>query len=135
VTLNEEDKGQEPERGAETVKTVEARVAVLETGKSSKSTTVNVRANPKRFSIDLDGEREESYIERRYCTICHVEQPLRTKHCVECNKCCATYDHHCPWLGTCIAEYNHGLFYWYLWLELLELSATFAYVINPAVMI
>lgn len=40
------------------------------------------------------------YIERRYCLICNIDQPLRSKHCNKCNKCVARYDHHCPWIGT-----------------------------------
>lgn len=52
---------------------------------------------------DLEKQKEDKddllYVERRYCTVCDVEQPLRAKHCKECNKCIAQYDHHCPWLG------------------------------------
>ena len=42
---------------------------------------------------------ETLYVERRYCTVCNFEQPLRSKHCKDCNKCVGQYDHHCPWIG------------------------------------
>ena len=43
-------------------------------------------------------------VDRKYCIVCNLEQPLRTKHCRVCQKCVATYDHHCPWVGNCIGE-------------------------------
>ena len=61
------------------------------------------------------------YVERRYCTVCNLEQPFRAKHCKECNKCVAQYDHHCPWLGTCIGEKNHLAFYWFIFAQAIEL--------------
>lgn len=61
------------------------------------------------------------YAERRYCTVCNLEQPFRSKHCKECNKCVAQYDHHCPWLGTCIGEKNHLAFYWFIFAQAIEL--------------
>ncbi len=42
---------------------------------------------------------EHYYIEKRYCTICNIEQPIRSKHCKDCQRCVAMYDHHCPWMG------------------------------------
>lgn len=47
-----------------------------------------------------EGDQPETlYVERRYCTACNIDQPLRSKHCKECRKCTAQYDHHCPWTG------------------------------------
>ena len=72
---------------------------------------------------DLEyGNLEEiQIIEIRHCTICRIDQPIRTKHCRECGKCVATHDHHCPWLGVCVGEKNKKVFYWYLALQLGEI--------------
>jgi len=51
--------------------------------------------------IEKDKNAEEShYEEKRYCTVCNIEQPLRSKHCKDCKRCVALYDHHCPWTGS-----------------------------------
>lgn len=77
--------------------------------------------------------KHEDYIvvERRQCSVCNIEQPLRTKHCRDCGKCVAMHDHHCPWLGTCVGERNRFWFYWYLvgqgallWLSLVLVRST-----------
>lgn len=56
----------------------------------------------------------KSEILLRYCTICNIDQPIRTKHCYRCDRCVATYDHHSIFLDNCIGEKNRGLFYFYL---------------------
>ncbi|KAK4262015.1 hypothetical protein QN277_027631 [Acacia crassicarpa] len=48
------------------------------------------------------------------CSYCHVEQPPRSKHCHDCDKCILQFDHHCVWLGNCIGQNNHCQFWWYL---------------------
>jgi hypothetical protein len=60
-------------------------------------------------------------VESKYCTACKLEQPLRTKHCKNCNRCVATYDHHCPWIGNCVAEKNRRFFFYFLLSQLSEL--------------
>ena len=78
------------------------------------------------------GEEEEDggviYVEQKYCTVCNLEQPLRTKHCRSCHRCVATYDHHCPYLDTCVAEKNHHLFFWYLVFQQGQLAFGLYYV-------
>ena len=66
---------------------------------------------------DSDGDNDDVvfFVEYKYCTICHLEQPLRTKHCKSSDQCVATYDHYCPWVGNCIGERNKLRFYYYLW--------------------
>jgi Uncharacterized protein containing DHHC-type Zn finger len=65
-----------------------------------------------RISIELGMPSEENtiQIETRYCPICTIEQPLRAKHCKDCNVCIALYDHHCPWTGNCVGERNRFYF-------------------------
>ncbi|RNA23020.1 putative palmitoyltransferase ZDHHC12 [Brachionus plicatilis] len=50
-------------------------------------------------------------IKLRFCTYCHLEQPIRSRHCEECRRCVNKFDHHCPWLETCIGEKNHKYFW------------------------
>lgn len=45
------------------------------------------------------------FVEKRYCTKCSLEQPLRCKHCSFCQRCVGTYDHHCAWIGTYSLEF------------------------------
>lgn len=61
------------------------------------------------------------FIEYKYCTICHIEQPLRCKHCKTCDHCVATHDHHCPWIGNCVGERNRFYFFWFLQCQFLQL--------------
>lgn len=51
------------------------------------------------------------------CPYCGYWQPLRTKHCHDCDKCVLRFDHHCVWLGTCVGQSNHRKFWWYIFYE------------------
>lgn len=55
-----------------------------------------------------------------FCIICHINQPMRAKHCNQCGKCVAMFDHHCPFLGTCVGEKNRLIFFWYVFFQALE---------------
>jgi palmitoyltransferase len=66
---------------------------------------------------DEDSSEEDEvilFVDQKYCTICHVEQPLRCKHCKNCDQCVAMYDHHCPWIGVCVGERNKFRYWCYL---------------------
>jgi len=65
-------------------------------------------------NIEVSNVDDIQIVEIRHCTICRIDQPLRTKHCRDCGKCVATQDHHCPWLGICVGEKNKKNFYFYL---------------------
>jgi hypothetical protein len=62
---------------------------------------------------DTDPESHEL----RFCNICEVYQPLRSKHCPELNRCVRTHDHYCQWIGNCVGENNRSMFLMYLCLE------------------
>ena len=68
----------------------------------------NLDENLQKDGLEAQKKEEHKveidYIERRYCTVCNLEQPIRARHCKHCNKCVACYDHHCPWLGN--ADYS-----------------------------
>ncbi|KAI3643530.1 hypothetical protein MP228_013085 [Amoeboaphelidium protococcarum] len=52
-------------------------------------------------------------VPRRWCGLCQVHQPIRTKHCYTCGQCVLRFDHHCQFTGMCIGQNNHLWFY--LW--------------------
>eukprot|EP00922_Rhytidocystis_sp_ex-Travisia-forbesii_P020100 GHVS01029632.1.p1 GENE.GHVS01029632.1~~GHVS01029632.1.p1 ORF type:complete len:455 (-),score=60.60 GHVS01029632.1:141-1505(-) len=56
-----------------------------------------------------------------YCRVCHIYQPLRCRHCRECNHCVLTFDHHCFFIGGCVGEFNMWRFYVFLVLQTLTL--------------
>jgi len=61
---------------------------------------------------------------QRYCDICRVFQPYRTKHCKQCERCIHKFDHHCFWIGGCVGELNHRKFWLFLFFQtILELWA------------
>jgi hypothetical protein len=76
-------------------------------------------------ATDADHSEDEEdivlFIEYKYCTICHIEQPLRTKHCKNCDHCVATHDHHCPWIGNCVGERNRFWFFWFIQFQTTQL--------------
>lgn len=94
--------------------------------------------NTYRSEGDEEKENTQNHIEDqiedikiteiRHCTVCQIDQPLRTKHCRECGKCIATHDHHCPWLGVCVGEKNKKRFYCYLIIQLVQLVWALALV-------
>ena len=68
--------------------------------------------NPEECSDEDDSV--VLYVDQKYCTICHVEQPLRAKHCKTCDQCVSMYDHHCVYVGNCVGERNKLRYYFYL---------------------
>ena len=70
------------------------------------------------IEIEIEDLEEDEqvvlFIEYKYCSVCHIEQPLRCKHCKTCEQCVATHDHHCPWIGNCVGERNRLWFFWFL---------------------
>jgi len=93
----------------------------INNSESKNSDSDKSKYTPGNEQPQQEGDQPETlYIERRYCTACNIDQPLRAKHCKECNRCTAQYDHHCPWIGTCIGEKNHLVFYFFLLFQGIE---------------
>ena len=61
------------------------------------------------------------FIESKYCNVCQIDQPVRTKHCKSCNLCVATFDHHCPWIGNCVGERNKMRYFCYLFIQFMQM--------------
>lgn len=61
--------------------------------------------------------KDAKSLRQRRCGFCDIIQPLRSKHCEECQQCVRRYDHHCPWLGNCVGERNHKFFLAFLLFE------------------
>ena len=87
-------------------------------------------AGSQGSSEEAEQSQELEISERRFCVVCEMDQPLRSKHCKSCGHCIALHDHHCPWLGVCIGELNRRKFYTYvaaqtalLWWGTVEVSA------------
>ncbi len=77
------------------------------------------------------GFRKKKVVAKRdtlYCGICMINQPYRTKHCHECEKCVATHDHHCPWIANCVGEKNRHYFFTFLLCQLVQVFLAAVYV-------
>ena len=92
----------------------------ITTTKEIKMDTINEAGEVEDEEVQ-DDDMIELFVEMKYCSICHLEQPLRTKHCEKCDQCVATHDHHCPWIGNCVGERNKARYYYYLVIQLAQL--------------
>jgi palmitoyltransferase len=54
---------------------------------------------------------------KRFCNMCNIEQPYRSRHCHDCGQCVRKFDHHCFWIGGCVGELNHGKFWLFLFFQ------------------
>eukprot|EP00347_Sterkiella_histriomuscorum_P007772 403347617 len=62
---------------------------------------------------------------KKFCEYCNLEQPYRTKHCKECERCVRKFDHHCFWIGGCVGELNHRKFWAFLFFQTTHFCLTF----------
>ena len=53
-----------------------------------RCTDLEDKPSSEVLAYEDDGEADAdilAFIEHKYCTVCHLEQPLRTKHCRKCD--------------------------------------------------
>ena len=55
-------------------------------------------------------DKDTSYEEVKFCTVCNRNVCLDSKHCGQCNKCVASFDHHCVWINNCVGKRNYRQF-------------------------
>ena len=51
-----------------------------------------------------------------------IVRPLRSKHCVYCDRCIARLDHHCPYVDNCVGYNNHIAFVGLMYCHGMQLS-------------
>lgn len=93
---------------------------------SDEDEEISENANMLRESEEGQISNSSITVKLRRCGFCEVEQPLRSHHCEDCDRCILRYDHHCPWLETCIGERNHK----YFWIFLILTSALILWTLN-----
>jgi DHHC palmitoyltransferase len=84
-------------------------------------------ANCKESDNDIDdydgGEDYADREARRVCRTCHIDRPLRSKHCAKCDRCVARLDHHCSYINQCVGPNNQRGFMLFLAVQIAQIIA------------
>jgi Uncharacterized protein containing DHHC-type Zn finger len=109
--------------------TIDAETGVIFNNKDDQAEilTSNDQLESSETACMLNSSTDARSLRLRRCGFCEIMQPLRAKHCTECQHCVRRYDHHCPWIGNCVGERNHKFFLSFLFSEALLVTWT-AYV-------
>eukprot|EP00192_Tetraselmis_astigmatica_P012190 CAMPEP_0117681914 /NCGR_PEP_ID=MMETSP0804-20121206/19291_1 /TAXON_ID=1074897 /ORGANISM="Tetraselmis astigmatica, Strain CCMP880" /LENGTH=409 /DNA_ID=CAMNT_0005491813 /DNA_START=234 /DNA_END=1463 /DNA_ORIENTATION=+ len=88
-------------------------------GGAAMSRAQSIEVHPEEVSLSVDSSAnlatDDTHVPAgRTCQYCNAWQPLRTKHCHDCNRCVRLFDHHCVWIGNCVGVRNYRAFFLYL---------------------
>ena len=62
-------------------------------------------------------------IAKKFCFTCNAfKKDEKTKHCFYCDKCIDNFDHHCYWINNCISKKNIKLFFFFLFLIIVNVT-------------
>lgn len=114
--------------------TIDAETGVIFNSKDDHSeilTSIDEQMDSSETSCMLNASSDARSVRLRRCGFCEIMQPMRAKHCTECQRCVHRYDHHCPWIGSCVGERNHKFFLSFLFSEMLLITWT-VYVVSKA---
>jgi hypothetical protein len=117
--IDEENNGEM--RGTEDKASIKTTYEELDSSMESEA-SVDKEGGTRASSVDSSHQPVKciEYIakielpKKRFCEYCSIEQPYRSKHCKECERCVRKYDHHCFWIGGCVGELNHRKFWLFL---------------------
>jgi len=87
------------------------------------------RASDVELGVILSNKEEAQAPHLHLCTHCNIIQPIRTKHCNECERCVSRYDHHCFFVGGCVGQKNHSVFWLYLLVQSFLIAWAFVMVV------
>ena len=72
------------------------------------------RGDPGVSGVVISDHISDPKIVKSSCRVCVTRQPMRTKHCNNCNRCIYTFDHHCWWINNCVGGKNKPAFMLFL---------------------
>jgi hypothetical protein len=101
----------------------------VQNNESEGTTSRQIKIEDNLDNIINKSSSDISIYEGRYCMECHIDIPLRCKHCTDCGWCVATFDHHCSWTARCIGEKNKAVFLIYLFFKLNYLCLDFVFLL------
>lgn len=96
------------------------RCHVGDPGVVDASTPLLTAAYDNYFEDLRTGKNDDRKKPPKLCHSCHIERPLRSKHCKVARKCVLAFDHYCPYVGNTVGRQNYKYFFSYCLLFLVS---------------